>query len=150
MQQHESHQREGDGRHVGHRHVRVGDVQRRDGEEQRREQTRRTAERIPSQAVQEVHGAGPHGHREQPPEEEVRTGIHDERRACQQVAVAEQPPDRCGQHVEGARQIEVQGRIEEEPRVGMAVGGRERLGDHRALVDVDEAVRQPPGDALET
>ena len=62
----------------------------------------------------------------------------------------EQPPDRRGQHVQRAGQVEVQRRIEEEVRVQVPLGRVERLGHHHGLVAVDEAVRKAVGHALET
>ena len=149
LQQDQRKQREGDGRHVGDGHVRVGHVERRHRQEQRREQAGRAAEGDPAQPVDEVHRGRPHGHRQQPAQQEVRTGVDDERGLGQQVAVAQQPPHRRRQQVERAGQVEVERRIEEELRVEVAARGGERLGHHHALVGVDEAVRQPPGDALE-
>ena len=124
-------------------------MQRRHREEERREQAGRAAEGDPAQPVDEIHRGGPRGHREQPAQQEVRPGVDDERRLRQQVPVAEQPPHRRRQHVQRAGQVEVERRIEEELRVQVAARGGEGLGHHHALVGVDEAVRQAPGDALE-
>ena len=83
------------------------------------------------------------------PSRKYGPGVDDERGLREQVPVAQQPPHRRGQHVERAGQVEVERRIEEELRVQVAARGGEGLGHHHALVGVDEAVRQAPGDALE-
>ena len=49
-------------------------MQRRRREEERREQAGRAAEAVAAQSVHEVHGGRPHGHREQPAQQEVRAG----------------------------------------------------------------------------
>ena len=63
LQQHQREQRQGDGGHIGDRHVRVGDVERRHREEQRRQKAGRAAVGHPAETVHEVHGRRAHAPR---------------------------------------------------------------------------------------
>ena len=149
QQQEEGEQREGCGGHVGDRHVRVGHVQRRDREEQGGDEAGRTAEGLPADAVQQVHGRRARRHRYQPREQEVGPRVDDEGAHREGIDLAQRPQHRGGDQVHGADEIEEERRVVEELRVQTAASDAEGLGHHNALVGVDEAEGQAPSDALE-
>ena len=116
-------QREGRRRDVGDGHVRVGHVQRRDGEEERREQAGRAAEGVPAEPVHEVHRGRADGHREQPAEQEVRPRVDDEgRHARAGSRCASSHSTGAASRYERADQVEEERRIEEELRVQVRRG----------------------------
>ncbi len=131
-------------RHVELHVVRVANGQRRHGQQQRRRQTNRRSSDAPAEEKRRRHGCGSDQRGEQPGREHV-PGRVDEERVLERGQRRE--PSETAPHHEVERfpredRVEVQRRIEEVVRVGVAFGEGERAIENRALVHVEDA-RQP-------
>ena len=124
-------------------------MQRQHGQRQRREEAGRAAVGDPADPVHDVHAGDAEGRREQPPQEVVRVRVDDEGARRQRAALARQPEQRRGDKIERSQQVEEERRVEKELRVDVPLRDRECLGHDDVLVDVDEAVREPPSDPVQ-
>ena len=120
------------------------------GQEQGRQQPGERREGRLAEPVDQVDGGAAEGHRQQAPGKVERRGIDDPRGLGQERRRKGGMPDQSDRPVDAGQQVQQQRGIEEELRVQVAGGDVVGVTHDHVLVRVDEGVRQPPRDAVQT